>query len=456
MSKIINNIQVFKSKPKNIKMHFFQRTGLWLNKQINDIKVKGLKIIFFKIILLFRLIFYFFISSIILLIIRLISPLILIKLSSLDMGRIGEYKVIWFLKLKNLKKIQTKKTIYIFFLRNSTNYTNKQWLKMHKKKITILPIPMLKYVLILNRLFSGYEKHELPNFNSLTTPKGAKNNYYYIKNLGTKTLNELVKSKDSVFSFSKKEEEIGQSYLKAIGAKEYKFICFHSRDKAFLNKNAPNRNWDYHDYRDSNIFNYLHSMEEITKRNNYFCFRMGSTVQDKISVLNERIIDYANSKNRSDFLDIFLGSKCRFFLCSQTGLAIVPETFNRPVVYVNSSNLSLNNTFSNNSLFIPKKHFSLKKNRLLTFKEFIDSGLDIHSTSKRFEDLNIKLIENTPEEITDVVMEMENRLKGSWKTDKEDEELQEKFWGIFKHTFLKSSSFRLGSKFLKQNRELLN
>ena len=28
MTKIINNIQVFKSKPKNIKMHFFQRTGL--------------------------------------------------------------------------------------------------------------------------------------------------------------------------------------------------------------------------------------------------------------------------------------------------------------------------------------------------------------------------------------------------------------------------------------------
>ena len=115
MSKIINNIQVFKSKTKNIKMHFLQRAELWLNKQINDIKVKGLKIVFFKTILLFKLIFCFFISSIILLIIRLISPLILIKLSSLDMGRIGEYKVIWLLKLKNLKKFKLKKQFIYFF-----------------------------------------------------------------------------------------------------------------------------------------------------------------------------------------------------------------------------------------------------------------------------------------------------------------------------------------------------
>ena len=135
-----------------------------MNKQINDIKVKGLKIIFFKIILLFRLIFLFFYFFY-----NFVNYKIDFSFNSnqaikFRYGKNSEYKVIWFLKFKKSKRFKLK-TIYIFFLRNSTNYTNKQWLKCTKKKITILPIPMLKYVLILNRLFSGYEKHELPNFN---------------------------------------------------------------------------------------------------------------------------------------------------------------------------------------------------------------------------------------------------------------------------------------------------
>ena len=33
------------------------------------------------------------------------------------------------------------------------------------------------------------------------------------------------------------------------------------------------------------------------------------------------------------------------------------------------------------------------------------------------------MIDNTPEEITDVVMEMDARLNGTWKADKEEEDL---------------------------------
>ena len=109
----------------------------------------------------------------------------------------------------------------------------------------------------------------------------------------------------------------------------------------------------------------------------------------------------------------------------------MPETFNRPIIYVNSAILSFSNTFANNSLFIPKKHFSLNKNRLLTFKELIDLDIESNPTTQRFKDLNIKLIDNTPDEITDAVMEMENRLNGTWKTDLEDEELQEKILEYF-------------------------
>ena len=72
------------------------------------------------------------------------------------------------------------------------------------------------------------------------------------------------------------------------------------------------------------------------------------------------------------------------------------------------------------------------------------------------------MIDNTPEEITDVVMEMDARLNGTWKADKEEEDLQNKFWSLFKHKlslyehgFIKSPTFRIGSDFLKKNQSLL-
>ena len=67
-----------------------------------------------------------------------------------------------------------------------------------------------------------------------------------------------------------------------------------------------------------------------------------------------------------------------------------------------------------------------------------------------FKELGIKLIDNTPEEITDVVMEMDSRINGTWVVNDEEEDLQNKFWSLFKHKFLKSPTFRIGSKFLRQ------
>ena len=85
------------------------------------------------------------------------------------------------------------------------------------------------------------------------------------------------------------------------------------------------------------------------------------------------------------------------------------------------------------------------------------------SLNKTFQELGIKMIDNTPEEITDAVIEMDTRLNGTWKTDNEEEDLQDKFWSLFKHKlslhehgFIKSPTFRIGSSFLKKNQSLLN
>ena len=47
------------------------------------------------------------------------------------------------------------------------------------------------------------------------------------------------------------------------------------------------------------------------------------------------------------------------------------------------------------------------------------------------ESKDILLIENTPEEIRDVAIEMHERINGTWQLHDDDELLQQKFWEIF-------------------------
>ena len=70
------------------------------------------------------------------------------------------------------------------------------------------------------------------------------------------------------------------------------------------------------------------------------------------------------------------------------------------------------------------------------------------------------LEENSPEEIRDIVIEMDERLNGNWKETKEDLLLQKKFWSIFNNNIKKLNlekplhgkiKSKFGAKFLREN-----
>jgi len=88
------------------------------SKQLNEVKNHGFKIIFSKLKTLIKLIAIAIPSLIIVLCIRVISPLILIKLIPLDMGRVGEITPLWYVKLRKIGELQSRKTIYLFYFAN--------------------------------------------------------------------------------------------------------------------------------------------------------------------------------------------------------------------------------------------------------------------------------------------------------------------------------------------------
>ena len=65
---------------------------------------------------------------------------------------------------------------------------------------------------------------------------------------------------------------------------------------------------------------------------------------------------------------------------------------------------------------------------------------------------HIELIDNTPEEIKTISVEMDERLKGTWVTNEEDEEMQLRFKSLFKPNNINSIiKCRVGRDFLREN-----
>ncbi len=147
---------------------------------------------------------------------------------------------------------------------------------------------------------------------------------------------ELINEVAPQLQFLKTEDLEGKKFLESLRIKDNApFICFSVRDNAYLEKIHPMSSlggWSYHDYRDCHLDNYLMAVKYLTSLG-YFAIRMGYVVGQKMPEM-DRVIDYA-AKYRTDFSDIYLSAKCKFFLASEAGLNSVPWIFNVPVAYAN-------------------------------------------------------------------------------------------------------------------------
>jgi len=272
---------------------------------------------------------------------------------------------------------------------------------------------------------------------------------------GARDIYGLLSGTEPHISFTDEEEQQGRAALLELGIPEgVPFVCFHARDPAYIASVKPE--WDRagSTYGNCSIHNFLPAVEEMT-RLGYYTVRMGSVVEAPLPSTGPNIIDYATN-GRTDFLDIYLSAKCHFLLGCGSGLYTIPMIFRRPLVITNLSMLEYVPAWSPDILFIPKKLWSRRDRRFLSYREILDSGIGRFNRTQQHEQAGIDLIENTPEEITAVAMEMEKRIKGTWQTTEEDEAMQQRFWSLFKPSKMNQVFVsRFGAQFLRQNRELL-
>jgi putative glycosyltransferase (TIGR04372 family) len=423
-----------------------EKTLYFLLRQVSHIKEGGFLVVVRKLRFLLSIIISIlltFPAIPIVIIMRTLRPFVAIRLGPLDLTRIGALcHAEWYLCERYANTNCNRYLDIFYYAKTCMPIANYPWLKMWKRLIFISIFfgRFIRSVDKLNRCLPGHASHIVPKFK---VP---------IKN---ERLKAILACKKPFLTFTPEEEIRGKESLREIGIPEgVPYICFHARDSAYLDAVDNARDWSYHDYRDSNINNYLYAVEQLACRG-YYGIRMGAIVKENLNTNNPRIIDYASNGKRTDFMDIYLGAKCRFFICADTGLTQVPESFRLPIVYANLTHLAQLSTYSYNCLSIGKKFYLSGENRFLTFREIINSELGYIYDAKLLTQYGVELIENTPEEIAAVAIEMDERLKGTWKTTQEDEELQRRFWEIYGSDKLKSPDFRIGTEFLRQNRELL-
>lgn len=378
--------------------------------------------------------------------IRLIKPFIFIRFGSLYANKIGPLITLPGLYLcEKDYGVQPQHTWDIFHdgFDRRRYVCNHQLLKMWKRVFSAR-----KKVMLANGIVKDFFK--LANRFSFGGDHIIK-----VKKGGRDILG-LIEKSEVYLKFTEKEIREAELAIEKMGIKGGSpYVCMLNRDQRYLNDTFPEINFDYHSFRNCSIRNYMPAAEELTRKG-YHVVRMGAVVSELMNTDNPKIIEYAARGFRTELLDIYLISNCRFFISCGSGLDAIPWFFKRPEVHVNFSALEYAHTWLSNSLMIFKKYWLIKERRFMTVREIITSGVGRFQFGDKYEAMGVELIENTPEEIFDVVDEMVQRIKGTWQTNDEDDELQRIFWSYFKSSDLHGVfRLRIGSKFLRQNRELL-
>ncbi|MDR1365913.1 MAG: TIGR04372 family glycosyltransferase [Holosporales bacterium] len=259
--------------------------------------------------------------------------------------------------------------------------------------------------------------------------------------------------------------------------RDAQIVTFFNRDSAYVESlkdifgdNAKHAAY-CHSNRNSSIRNLHEAMILMSKK--YFCFRMGKFVLEPLGLKQDNLVDYATSEYRSDFLDIYIFAKSRFYIGDESGINIVPCIFRKSIGLINGqisecfaalyggdTRKSLPRHLIGQTL-IPQKYYSTKRDRLLNLSEIVALAASYENATLLMtscDKYGFKLIKNTPQEILDLTLEVEKKANDEWEEDYDHFKREDEFWKIMGAPYKSKDRFlfpRIGNQYLKENEWLL-
>lgn len=251
--------------------------------------------------------------------------------------------------------------------------------------------------------------------------------------------------KAPLLELTSEDKEFGWSQLEKMGIPRGSwFVSVHVRDAGY--KQGSHLADDSDSYRNADIDTYLMAMKTIVDRGGYV-IRVGDSNMKTMPQM-KGVFDYALSDMRSNRLDVFLFSQCRFFVGVSSGPILSPILFGTPAIMTNFMPVD-GRPHASNCLYMPKLLRYNDKNRLATFNEILSTDIGRMFNNEGYVRNNIGVIDNTSEEINDVVVEMMDVLDKKLTYTQEDNELQEKLNVLYRQYSGYGDMGRASKKFLE-------
>jgi putative glycosyltransferase (TIGR04372 family) len=268
-------------------------------------------------------------------------------------------------------------------------------------------------------------------------------------------------------TFTDEEDQLGKRLLAKMGiGKNDWFVCIYARSSNYLITARQENRVQINNFRNCSISNYIDAAHLVTSMGGYV-LRMGSVVDEAINVNDAKIIDYAN-RFRSDFLDIYIPAKAKFFIGCNSGLSNVPQIFNVPTVWANHSSYA-GVALGYKSLFAPMLLRDSKTGRVLTLKDILNFGIipvesdlegkvNYMQLDLNFVDANqhIEWLENTAYEILDITKDMFDLIEGRKELFEETAYLHDAYLAYYGESPHNSPyAARLGPRFALRHKSLI-
>jgi putative glycosyltransferase (TIGR04372 family) len=252
-------------------------------------------------------------------------------------GSLGNYFYVF--TLINSVKLNCVKFKQIILIKNAKNkFTNDTLARYFKKYIKVIEgnyfSAMNKLIEILVIPIGFFCPHK-----DTATEIHLASNLVYQERLNQKKLGH--------FELEQEDLSKGRELIKKFGIDENQwFVCLHVREAA--SKAEGNNEF----YRNFQTQHYFKAIEYITEKGGYV-FRVGDSSMSKLPKM-KNVIDYANHEENCDFLDVYLGARCKFTIATSSGFWTIPYYFNKPVLMTNSQTIQDYYSLTEKDFFLPK------------------------------------------------------------------------------------------------------
>ena len=138
------------------------------------------------------------------------------------------------------------------------------------------------------------------------------------------------------------------------------------------------------------------------------------------------IIDYASSKLRSDFGDIYFNYRCKFYFGASSGAWNISRLFRKPAFLINFIPLAdfFYMKWEYPSIF-KRLRFSESK-KILSIKEMIDNETLFLYQTNEYKNKKIEPLDNSSDEVLKLAEAAINIIEHKKDNEKDDEVLKEK------------------------------